>query len=88
MDKASGAAVDLIYLIIWFALLANEYNVICLVFIFLSAPVPLLDYFLILRFAFPAFQLLDVTAFGEADFWLALIKITGLVAFFFFAVIC
>lgn len=37
--------------------------------------------------AFLAFQLLGVTAFGEAEFWLALLKLLGLTAFFIFAIV-
>jgi len=33
------------------------------------------------------FQLLGVETFGEAEFWLALIKLFGLVAYFFFSII-
>jgi amino acid transporter len=32
------------------------------------------------------FQLLGVETFGEAEFWLALIKIIGLIAYFFFSI--
>lgn len=39
------------------------------------------------QFAFTAFQLLGVASFGESEFWLALMKLVGLVAFFFFAII-
>lgn len=87
VDKAFGCAVGWNYFIIWFAVLANEYNVICSIFVFWSDKVPLWGYFLIFWTAFLGFQLLGVTAFGEAEFWLALIKLIGLVAFFFFAAI-
>ncbi|KAH8819852.1 AAT family amino acid transporter [Xylogone sp. PMI_703] len=87
VDKAFGVTVGWNYFIIWFAVLANEYNTICSILTFWSDKVPLWGYFLLLWFAFTAFQLLGVTAFGEAEFWLALIKLTGLVAFFFFAII-
>lgn len=87
VDKAFGVAVGWNYFIIWFAVLANEYNTIASILTFWSDKVPLWGYFLLLWFAFLAFQLLGVTAFGEAEFWLALIKLTGLVAFFLFAII-
>ncbi|RFU27162.1 hypothetical protein B7463_g9187, partial [Scytalidium lignicola] len=87
VDKAFGVAVGWNYFIIWFAVLANEYNTICSILTFWSDKVPLWGYFLLLWFAFTGFQLLGVTAFGEAEFWLALVKLTGLVAFFFFAII-
>ncbi len=87
VDKAFGVVVGWNYFVIWVAVLANEYNVICSIFTFWSDKVPLWGYFLIFWSAFLAFQLLGVAAFGEAEFWLALLKLTGLVAFFFFATI-
>jgi amino acid permease len=38
------------------------------------------------QFAFLGFQLLGVEAFGEAEFWLALIKLLGLVTYFIFSI--
>src|SRR6201996_5160672 len=83
VDKAFGVAVGWNYWLIWAAVLANEYNAVSSIFVFWSDKVPLWGYFLIFWFAFTAFQLLGVEAFGEAEFWLALIKLGGLVAFFF-----
>ena len=87
VDKAFAVAVGWNYFIIWACVLANEYNVICSIFFVWSSKVPLWGYFLIFWSAFLAFQLLGVTAFGEAEFWLALLKLLGLTAFFFFAII-
>lgn len=42
---------------------------------------------LLLQFLFLGFQLLGVEAFGEAEFWLALMKLAGLVAFFIFSIV-
>lgn len=39
------------------------------------------------QFAFTGFQLLGVESFGESEFWLALMKLVGLVAYFFFSII-
>lgn len=47
VDKAFGAAVGWNYFIIWFAVLANEYNAISSIFVFWSDKVPLWGYFLI-----------------------------------------
>ncbi|KAK3076201.1 hypothetical protein LTS18_013638, partial [Coniosporium uncinatum] len=87
VDKAFGVAVGWNYWLIWAAVLANEYNVVCSIFLFWSDRVPLWGYFLIFWFAFLGFQLLGVETFGEAEFWLALIKLCGLVAYFIFAII-
>ncbi|PHH54875.1 General amino acid permease AGP3 [Ceratocystis fimbriata CBS 114723] len=87
VDKAFGVAVGWNYFIIWVAVLANEYNTVCSLFSFWSDKVPLWGYFLIFWFAFLAFQLLGVETFGEAEFWLALFKLVGLVAYFLFSII-
>ncbi|KAL2171531.1 hypothetical protein VTG60DRAFT_2699 [Thermothelomyces hinnuleus] len=87
VDKAFGVAVGWNYYIIWFCVLANEYNVISSVLVFWSDKVPIWGYFLIFWFAFLAFQLLGVETFGEAEFWLALVKIIGLIAYFLFSII-
>ncbi|KAF7881453.1 hypothetical protein EAF00_011822 [Botryotinia globosa] len=86
-DPAFSVAVGWNYFIIWAAVLANEYNTLSSIFIFWSDRVPLWGYFLIFWFAFLAFQLLGVAAFGEAEFWLALLKLGGLVAYFIFSII-
>ena len=39
------------------------------------------------QFAFLGFQLLGVETFGEAEFWLGLLKIVGLFAFFMFSIV-
>ena len=87
VDKAFAVAVGWNYFIIWACVLANEYNVISSIFTVWSDKVPLWGYFLIFWTAFLAFQLLGVTAFGEAEFWLALLKLLGLTAFFIFAIV-
>ncbi|KAL1879696.1 hypothetical protein VTK73DRAFT_6871 [Phialemonium thermophilum] len=87
VDKAFGVAVGWNYYIIWFAVLANEYNVISSIVYFWSDKVPVWGYFLIFWFAFLAFQLLGVETFGEAEFWLALLKLGGLLAYFIFSIV-
>jgi len=47
IDKAFGVAVGWNYYIIWFCVLANEYNVISSICVFWSDTVPLYGYFLI-----------------------------------------
>jgi yeast amino acid transporter len=48
VDKAFGVAVGWNYFIIWFAVLANEYNAITSVLVFWSDKVPVWGWFLIL----------------------------------------
>ncbi|KAG9237823.1 AAT family amino acid transporter [Amylocarpus encephaloides] len=87
VDPAFGVAVGWNYFIIWAAVLANEYNAVSSIFVFWSDQIPLWGYFLMFWFAFLAFQLLGVEAFGEAEFWLALLKLGGLLAYFIFAIV-
>lgn len=67
--------------------LSNEYNVISSILTYWTDVVPLWGWFLIFWFLFLGFQMLGVTAFGEAEFWLAIVKLAGLTAFFIFAII-
>jgi len=47
VDKAAGVATGWYYFIIWFAVLANEYNTISSIMVFWSGKVPVWGYFLI-----------------------------------------
>lgn len=57
VDKAFGVAVGWNYYIIWFCVLANEYNVISSVLVFWSDKVPIWGYFLIFWVSFHFFFL-------------------------------
>ncbi|RCI14305.1 hypothetical protein L249_5936 [Ophiocordyceps polyrhachis-furcata BCC 54312] len=87
IDKSFSVALGWNYFIIWAAVLANEYNVICSILTYWAPAVPLWGFFLILWTVFCAFQLLGVEAFGEAEFWLALFKMLGLAAYFVFSIV-
>lgn len=87
MDRAIGGTIGWNYAIIWIAVLANEYNTVAAIMQFWGPQVPLYGYILIFWFAFLAFQFLGVASFGEAEYWLALCKIVGIVAFYLFAII-
>lgn len=87
VDKSFSTAVGWNYFIIWAAVLANEYNVICSIMVYWAPSVPLWGFFLIFWTVFLGFQLLGIEAFGEAEFWLALFKLVGLTAYFIFAIV-
>ncbi|KAG8203143.1 GAP5, partial [Candida africana] len=87
VDYSWGGAVGWNYVIIWIAVLANEYNTTASVLQFWGPQVPLYGYVLILWAVFTAFQFLGVSVWGEFEFWLALTKIVGLVAFYIFSII-
>lgn len=87
VDKAFGVAVGWQYWLVWACVLANEYNVISSLMVFWSDKVPSWGYFLIFWVTFVGFQMVGVESFGEAEFWLALVKIAGLCAYFIFSII-
>ncbi|KAF2719259.1 AAT family amino acid transporter [Polychaeton citri CBS 116435] len=87
VEKGFSVAVGWNYFIIWAAVLANEYNVICSILVFWEDRVPLWGWFLILWTLFLGFQMIGVEAFGELEFWLALVKLLGLTAYFIFSII-
>jgi amino acid transporter len=67
VDRAFGCALGWNYYIIWFCVLANEYNALASIFVFWSDKVPLWGYFLIFWFAFTGFQLLGVESYVISD---------------------
>ncbi|KAF7544001.1 hypothetical protein G7Z17_g10285 [Cylindrodendrum hubeiense] len=87
VDKSFALAIGWNYFLIWGCVLANEYNVICSIMTYWGPVVPLWGYFLIFWTVFMGFQLLGIEAFGEAEFWLALIKLLGLTAYFVFSIV-
>ncbi len=87
VDKSLGFAVGWNYFIIWMTVLANEYNVLPNLLNFWTDDVPSWGFFLIMWFVFLGFQFLGVRAFGESEFWLALIKLIGLTAYFIFSIV-
>ncbi|CAH6718169.1 general amino acid permease Agp3p [[Candida] jaroonii] len=87
VDKSWGLTIGWYYAIIWIAVLANEYNVISNIMVFWGPQVPIYGYVLIFWSASLAFQFLGVGWFGEVEFWIGLVKISGLVAFYIFSIV-
>lgn len=87
VDFGWGASVGWMYVIIWIAVLSNEYNAVASILQFWGPQVPLYAYVLIIWLPFLLFQFLGVAVFGEVEFWLALFKILGLVAFYIFSIV-
>ncbi|ODQ78335.1 hypothetical protein BABINDRAFT_65824 [Babjeviella inositovora NRRL Y-12698] len=87
VDPAFGAAVGWNYVIVWIAVLSNEYNSVSSIMQYWGPQVPLYGYILMFWALFMAFQFLGVEAFGELEFWLALFKIVGLITFYIFSII-
>lgn len=75
------------YIVVFFAVMANEYNTLSSILQFWGPQVPLYGYILIFWTAFQVFQMAGVGAFGEVEYWISWFKILGLVAYYIFSVI-
>lgn len=75
------------YVVVFFAVMANEYNTLSSIFQFWGPQVPLYGYILMFWGAFQLFQLAGVKAFGEAEYWISWFKILGLMAFYIFSIV-
>ncbi|BFZ55002.1 General amino acid permease [Savitreella phatthalungensis] len=86
-DDAFSLVVGWNYWLIWVSVLANEVNVTSQILRYWTTAVPVWAWILILTFIFTAFATVGVGAYGEAEFWLATIKLIGLLAFFIGAIL-
>lgn len=75
------------YIVVFFAVMANEYNTLSSILQFWGPQVPLYGYILIFWAAFQVFQMAGVDAFGEVEYWISWFKILGLLAYYIFSVI-
>lgn len=86
-DQAIGGALGWNYVIIWVAVLANEYNMVASIMSYWIPQVPLYGHVLMFWAFFLVLQFMAVSKFGEMEFWLALFKIVGIVAFYIFSIV-
>lgn len=86
-SDALSAVCGYAYAVVFFAVLANEYNTLSSIMQFWGPQVPLYGYILIFWAAFQVFQLLGVGAFGETEYWLAWFKILGLLTYYIFSIV-
>lgn len=88
-SNSLGALSGYNYVIVWFCVLANEYNSLSSIMTYWDkdGKIPLYGYILIFWGFFGAFQMLGVEAFGEVEYWLALVKIFGLIAYYIFSIV-
>ncbi|KAL0944742.1 amino acid permease [Colletotrichum truncatum] len=87
VDPAVGFALGWNYWLLWAGIIIAEYNNLGLVLTYWETPVPRWGWILIFWGFFLAFTLLGVKSFGEAEFWLALIKVIAILAFFLCAIL-
>ena len=74
VDDALAFALGWAYWYLWVTVLANEYTAISLVIMYWTDTVPQWAWILIFWFVFLSLSMLGVLAYGEVEFWLALIK--------------
>lgn len=86
VDPALAFALGWAYWYLWCTVLANEYNALAVVITYWSDTVPNWAWILIFWFLFLALSMLGVLTFGEVEFWLASIKVLGILAFFITAI--
>ncbi|KAJ0270598.1 hypothetical protein COL940_011556 [Colletotrichum noveboracense] len=87
VDPAVGFALGWNYWLLWAGIIIAEYNNLGLVLTYWDTAVPRWGWILIFWWFFLAFTLLGVKSFGEAEFWLALVKILAIFAFFLCAIL-
>jgi amino acid transporter len=75
-----------LYWLLWVTVLANEYNVSSILLRYWTTAIPAYGWVLLLWLLFGTFALLGVGAWGEMEFWLATIKVVGLLVFFIVAI--
>ncbi|KAF5599085.1 amino acid permease [Fusarium pseudocircinatum] len=87
VDPALGFALGWNYALLWAGIIIAEYNNLGLVLTYWESPIPRWGWILIFWGIFLAFTFLGIKSFGEAEFWLALIKILAILAFFLCAIL-
>ncbi|KAE8381974.1 amino acid permease-domain-containing protein [Aspergillus bertholletiae] len=86
VDDSLAFGLGWAYWYLWVTILASEYNAISLVIGFWTEAVPQWGWILIFWFLFLSLSNLGVLAYGEMEFWLSLIKVLALIAFFILAI--
>ncbi|CAF1141514.1 unnamed protein product [Adineta steineri] len=86
-DPALSFAVGWIYWYLWITVLANEYNAISVVIMYWTQVVPQWAWIILWWFIFLALSLVGVLVYGEIEFWLSLMKILAILAYFVLAIL-
>ncbi|UPK94841.1 hypothetical protein LCI18_005776 [Fusarium solani-melongenae] len=87
LDPALGFALGWNYWLLWAGIIIAEYNNLGLVLTYWETPIPRWGWIMIFWGIFLAFTFLGIQSFGEAEFWLALIKVIAILAFFLCAIL-
>ena len=86
-DPALSFALGWIYWYLWITVLANEYNAISIVIMYWTQVIPQWAWIILWWFFFLALSLFGVLIYGEIEFWLSLIKILAILAYFILAIL-
>nr|CDI57129.1 probable AGP3-Protein of the amino-acid permease family [Melanopsichium pennsylvanicum 4] len=89
VDPALGFVAGWIYWELWISVLANEYNAVAIVIRYWHGArvVPTGGWIAIFWVIMLSSSLLGVLAYGELEFWLATIKVIGIVIFFVLSIV-
>ncbi|KAG7889941.1 hypothetical protein KL936_002615 [Ogataea polymorpha] len=87
VDEAFAAMASYNYLIVWICVLMAEYVTLSSTMNFWAPQVPTWGYFLIFWAFFLCVQFLGVEGYGEAEYWLSVVKLLGLSAFYVFTIV-
>lgn len=96
VNKPFGAMVSINYFLCFAMVLASEYSALMSIFTPVEGgggswnpdnKIPQWAVFLLFWFFFTAFQSIGVSAFGSSEYYLAWLKLLGLIAFFIFALV-
>ncbi|CDK28386.1 unnamed protein product [Kuraishia capsulata CBS 1993] len=87
VDPGFGAAIGWCYVMLWACNMIAEYVSLTSILSFYTEKVPIYGWYLICWFCFTIFQTLGVTAFGESEYVLAILKIMFLSGVYLFSII-
>ncbi|KAM5363531.1 hypothetical protein ACJZ2D_011974 [Fusarium nematophilum] len=87
VDPAVGFALGWNYWFLWAGIIIAEYNNLGLVLTYWDTAIPRWGWIMIFWGFFLAFTFLGIKSFGEAEFWLALIKVIAILGFFLCAIL-
>ncbi|KAJ5781505.1 uncharacterized protein N7518_009988 [Penicillium psychrosexuale] len=87
IDPAWGFALGWNYFFLWTGIIMAEYNNLGLILTYWDTSMPRWGWTLVFWVFFMSFALLGVWAFGEAEFWLALLKVLAIAIFFLCAIL-
>lgn len=87
VSKGFGATVAIFYVIIWITNIIAEYTSLTSAMETYTTKVPTYGWYLIFWFVFTIFQCLDVSWWGEAEYYLGFLKLLFLSGYYIFAIV-